>query len=196
MPNFFRDISNYNKGDPNSKNILSVDFTNFDSSNIEKVNSMFYGCTSLEEINLDNFQTSGKIEDMSYMFYGCTNLKLIDLSKLITSSVENMNLIFSGCNSLKYLDISNFDMTKLTNADEMFNGLDRLEYINIFNVKTGEEFNQAISKSKLTGKEGLMACQKTKIISNVITKCCWIFREVDTCAQTSIIIANFNHNVS
>ena len=74
MSNFFRDITSYNKGDPNSKNIISVDFSNFDSSMVEEVNSMFYGCTSIEEIDLDNFQSSGKIKDMSYMFYNCANL--------------------------------------------------------------------------------------------------------------------------
>ena len=77
LSNFFRDITSYNKGDPNSENIISVDFSNFDSSMVEEVNSMFYGCISIEEIDLDNFQSSGKIKDMSYMFYNCANLKAV-----------------------------------------------------------------------------------------------------------------------
>jgi len=166
LSNFFK----FDEGDTNSENIISVDFTNFDSSIVEEVNSMFQGCTSIEEIDFDNFQTSGKIKDMSYMFYNCANLKAIDLSKLITSSVENMNYIFASCKSLRFLDISNFDLTKLTKTDEMFHDLEKLEYINIYNVKENDVFKTAISK--LNGKEGLMACQKEETISEVISKCC------------------------
>ena len=73
------------EGDANNENILSVDFTNFDSSMVQKVNSMFYGCSSIEEIDFDNFETSGEIEDMDYMFYNCESLKVIELSELKTS---------------------------------------------------------------------------------------------------------------
>ena len=88
LANFFSYRSNFNIGDENNKNIISVDFTNFDSSMVEEVSSMFQGCTSIEEINFNNFQTSGKIKDMSNMFYDCSSLKEIDLSRLVIPFVE------------------------------------------------------------------------------------------------------------
>ena len=193
LSNFFRDIAAYNKGDASSKNIISVDFTNFDSSKLEEANCMFYGCSSIEEINFDNFATSGKIKDMSYMFYDCTNIKAIDLSQLVSSSVENTKFMFANCKSLKFLDISNFDLATTADVDEMFNSLDKLEYINIYNAKANEPFKTALSK--LNRKEGLMACQREEIISGVISKCCSLFREIETCAQTNYIIAKFNKDV-
>ena len=61
LSNFFGYFSTFKTGDENVKNIISVDFTNFNSSKVEEVISMFEGCTSIEEINFNNFQTSGKI---------------------------------------------------------------------------------------------------------------------------------------
>ena len=113
-------------GDEYNKNILSVDFTNFDSSMVQKVNYLFYGCSSIEEIDFDNFVTSGNINNMNYMFYNCEKLKAIDLLELKTSSVKQMTYMFSGCSSLEFLDISNFDLTNLENANSMFDRISKL----------------------------------------------------------------------
>ena len=193
LSNFFFYSSNFRNGDENIKNIISVDFTNFDSSKVEEVNSMFEGCTSIEEINFNNFQTSGKIIDMSRMFYNCTSLKEIDLTRLVIPLVKKMEQIFANCESLKFLDLSNLDFGRLTNVDAMFTGLDNLEYINIYNVKANEVFKTAIAK--LNEIEGLMACQNEEIISEVINKCCPLYGEIDTCDQLNNIIAKFNKNV-
>ena len=194
LSNFFSYSSTFMTGDANIKNIISVDFTNFDSSKVEKVRSMFDGCTSIEEINFNNFQTSGKIKDMSYMFHKCESLKKIDLSRFVIPLVEKMDQIFAYCKSLKFLNLSNLDLKKLTNADLMFTGLDNLEYINIYNVKVNEVFKKAIAN--LNKKEGLMACQNEEIIREVLSKCCSLYGEIDTCSQANYIVAKFNKNVS
>ena len=184
------------EGDANNKNIISVDFTNFDSSMVQKVNSMFYGCSSIEEIDFDNFETSGEIEDMDYMFYNCESLKVIELSELKTSSVKTMNSMFAGCSSLTYLYISIFDMTNLEKAEDMFDKLAKLEYINIYNIKTSNTFNIAISK--LNEKNGLIACQKDEIITGVANKCCPLYKETNTCSENinNYIKIKYNKDVS
>ena len=45
---------------------------------------------------------------MSYMFYECTSLESLDLSNFDTSSVTNMAFMFYRCSSLKSLDLSKF----------------------------------------------------------------------------------------
>ena len=40
---------------------------------------MFKDCSSLKELNIDNFNTN-KVNDMSYMFYNCSALKKLNLS--------------------------------------------------------------------------------------------------------------------
>ena len=47
---------------------------------------IFSGCSSLEKINLSNFNTQNVI-NMRYMFYGATSLKNIDLSYFNTNFV-------------------------------------------------------------------------------------------------------------
>ena len=39
---------------------------------------MFYGCRSLKELNLTNFNEN-YVSDMSYMFAGCSSLKELNL---------------------------------------------------------------------------------------------------------------------
>ena len=57
---------------------------------------MFYGCSSLKEINLSNFNTNNVI-NMSCMFYGCSSLKEINLSNFNTNNVTDMSYMFSRC---------------------------------------------------------------------------------------------------
>ena len=57
---------------------------------------MFYGCLSLKEINLSNFNTNN-VNNMGGMFWGCSSLKEINLSSFNTNNVINMSRMFSGC---------------------------------------------------------------------------------------------------
>ena len=48
-------------------NIISVDLTKFDASQVVDMSFMFFGCGSFETIEIGNFNT-GKLEDMVFMF--------------------------------------------------------------------------------------------------------------------------------
>jgi len=113
-------------------NLLNVDFSNFNSSSLITMQSMFYNCESIESIDLSNFNTSLVI-DMSYLFYGCEKLQSIYLSNINTSKVENMAYMFSECKSLVSLDLSYFDTSSLTNMDDMFNNCKALILLDISN---------------------------------------------------------------
>ena len=53
-------------------------------NNIKNMRSMFYRCSSLKELNLNNFNTNN-VTDMSYMFNGC----LDELKLKIKSQFKN-----------------------------------------------------------------------------------------------------------
>ena len=55
---------------------------------------MFSGCSSLKEINLNNFNTNN-VTNMSYMFYGCSSLKELNLNNFNTYNVTNMGHMFN-----------------------------------------------------------------------------------------------------
>ena len=56
--------------------LQSLDLSNFDASNVTNMSGMFICCSSLQSLDLSNFDTS-KVTKMSGMFASCTNLNNI-----------------------------------------------------------------------------------------------------------------------
>ena len=54
---------------------------------------MFNGCSSLEEINFTNFDISN-VNNMESMFDECNQLKTLDLPNFYSSNVINMGIMF------------------------------------------------------------------------------------------------------
>ena len=69
------------------------------SYKLTSMDAMFYGCSSLTNIDLSNFNTQNAT-NMRGMFYGCNSLTNIDLSYFNTQNINNMNNMFYECNSL------------------------------------------------------------------------------------------------
>ena len=80
--------------------LTSLDVSNFDTSAVTSMDSMFYRCTGLTSLDLSNFNTSA-VTYMTNMFYGCTGLTSLDLSNFNTSAVTSMTNMFYGCTALK-----------------------------------------------------------------------------------------------
>ena len=57
---------------------------------------------------------------MGYMFYGCSSLTNINLSNFNTNNVIDMSGLFGGCSSLKNINLSNFNTNKVTDMRAMF----------------------------------------------------------------------------
>ena len=88
-------------------NIMSLDLSNFNTSNVQNMNSMFAYCSGLISLDLSNFNTSN-VQNMNNMFASCTYLKSLDLSNFNTSNVQKKTNIFYYCNSLEYINIFKF----------------------------------------------------------------------------------------
>ena len=103
----------------NLKNIISIDLSNFDSSQVTSFDCMFLSCTSLKSINLNNINTSS-VQNMLAMFEICSSLETLNLSSFDTSKVTTMKWMFYECSLLKSLDLSNFDTLELKETRVMF----------------------------------------------------------------------------
>ena len=75
---------------------------------------------------------------MGFMLWGCSSLKELNLSNFNTNNVTYMEGMFSGCSSLKELNLSNFNTNNVTDMAGMFFGCSdqfhnkiRAEYKNI-----------------------------------------------------------------
>ena len=103
---------------------------------------MFYFCYNLINIDLSYFDSS-QVKDMSYMFALCINLTYLDLSFLDTSSVTCMNSMFFLCKNLQDLNLFSFNTINVVNMNKMFSDCTNIKTINLScfdtrNVKTME----------------------------------------------------------
>ena len=119
------------------KNILELDLSNFDTSNVTDMQYMFYLMPSLTTLNLSSFNTS-KVTDMNHMFIGMRNLTSLNLSNFDTSNVTDMQYMFFNMPSLTILDLSSFNTSKVTDMNHMFWGMRNLTTLNLSNFDTSQ----------------------------------------------------------
>ena len=135
-------------------NIISIDLSSFDTSEVTNMSYMFSRCFNLEELNIDNLITKN-VKDMNHMFNKCKSLREIkfpstfntenvtDISFMFlfceklekvnlnfnTENVINMHGVFEYCYALKKIDLSSFKTDKVSNMSYMFNKCIQLEEI-------------------------------------------------------------------
>ena len=118
-------------------NIISLDFSNFDSSNVTNMRNLFSKCSKLKEITGLNKFVTNKVNNMYMMFKECSELKTLDLSNFDTKNVTDMGFMFSKCKNLKEIKgINKFVTKKVENMKEMFNECSELESLDLSNFDT------------------------------------------------------------
>lgn len=78
---------------------------------------MFYGCDSLKEVDLEEFET-GHVTDMTGMFAYCRELADVNVGGFDTGNVTDMAGMFKGCAQLTKLDLSSFDMEQTAGSKQ------------------------------------------------------------------------------
>ena len=117
--------------------ILDMDLSNFDTSQVTNMYGMFSGMYSLTTLDLSNFNTS-RVIYMSYMFSEMYNLTTLDLSSFNTSNVTDMDYMFFCMRKITTLDLSSFNTSKVTNMHDMFTEMNNLTSLNLSNFDTSK----------------------------------------------------------
>ena len=168
------------------KNILEIDISNFDTSNVTNMEAMFTGMSNLTTLNLSNFDTS-KVTSMDAMFGDMSSLIRLDLSNFNTSNVTNMDTMFGGMTNLTSLSISNFDTSKVTNMYCMFNGISNLTTLDLSSFDTSKV-------TTMNAMFGYASSLTTLDISNFNTSkvkdMSYMFQEMSS--LTTLNLSNFN----
>ena len=165
--------------------ILSIDLSNFDSSEILSMGWMFTNCTSLNKINFLNFDTKN-VTDMSLLFYGCKNLKHIDLSNFNTRNVTNMSFMFGKCNSLINLNfLPSFTTMSVTNFNGMFYNCSSLIKLDLSNFNTANAITMSGMFEFCTS---LLSLDISNFRTNEITDLSKMFAN---CSLPSLDLSNF-----
>jgi surface protein len=82
---------------------------------------MFHSDEKLTELNFSRFNTEN-VDKFEGMFYGCKGLVELDLSNFKIKSGVNVKSMFNECNSLHKIYVSNlFKLENVTNSGSMFN---------------------------------------------------------------------------
>lgn len=120
----------------NCRSLISLDLSDWDTSNVTSMEYMFNGCY-VTSLDLSGWDTS-KVTNMNRMFYNCSGLTELDLSSFDTSKVTSMGSMFSGCTSLISLILNDFDTSNITstNISDMFmkcSGLTEIHWNNFGN---------------------------------------------------------------
>ena len=173
----------------NFGNIISVNFSNFDSSKVTDMSKMLHGLNNLKTLDLTNFNTSlvtnmenlfydcgitslnlshfdtSLVTNMRYMFYDCFNLKILDISNFNTSSVKDMESMFYNNIALISLDLSSFNISSVLSMRNMFSNSISLIYLNLksFVEREGVDILNFISNDMYN----LICCIKKENNSNI-----------------------------
>ena len=147
----------------NCSELIDLDLSNFNTSNVTNMNGIFAGCSKLEEINLSwwnfsqynnsslmmnmtywsplslkylNMKNTKYWTSMNYAFGWLTKLEEILLDWVDTSEVNGMYKLFYGLDKIKELDLSSFDTSNVTDMWGMFEYCTNLEaiYVNTWFV--------------------------------------------------------------
>ena len=135
-------------------NMVSINVSEFDTSEVTYMSSMFEGCSSLSSLDVSGFDTS-KVTSMSSMFSGCSSLSSLDVSGFDTSKVTGMSSMFEGCSSLASLDVSGFDTSKVTDMGRMFSGCSSLSSLNVSGFDTSRVTSMSMMFHYCSGLQSL-----------------------------------------
>ena len=120
--------------------LTSVNFGNIDISSVTEMTEMFIECGELAYLNLSGLDASN-VNSMLNMFYNCKKLKELHFDNFNTDSVTNMNSMFYGCNSLTTLDLSSFRTSSVTDMTNLFLNCNSLISLNVDNFDTSQVVN-------------------------------------------------------
>lgn len=99
--------------------LQSIDLTNFNTSNVTRMYSMFNGCEPLTSLDLSNFDTAN-VTDMGYMFGSCEALETLNISNFNTANVTDMRNMFYTCTALATIYAPDFAKHPSLQSNDMF----------------------------------------------------------------------------
>lgn len=145
-------------------NLVHINASNWDTSNITSLAFTFQGMTNLESVDFADWDVSN-VDSFFGMFDASPKIENIDVSKWNTSSATDMGWMFNG-NNLKHLDVSNFNTSKVTTMFAMFSGSKSLTRLDISNFDTSNvlDFGRAFSYWGTV-------CEELNISGLNLTKC-------------------------
>ena len=124
-------------------NIIEVDLSGFDASEVTEMNGMFQGCYNLEKITFHGMNTS-LVYNMDNTFQGCTRLITVDFQNLDISKLRIVSYMFSECRALSSITFGR-ETDNLETMEGLFQNCENLITVDLTNLKTSNcKFMQSV----------------------------------------------------
>ena len=126
----FSNVSNLNAFLHEARQLSDLTMpASINTSNVTDFGLAFQQVTSLEFIDLSQFDTSNALA-LDQMFLGSNSL-VFDASHFITSNATTMGSMFKDVDAINNLDLSGYDTSNVLNVDSIFAESDNLSYVNL-----------------------------------------------------------------
>ena len=159
-------LTNMNGMFNNCSNLVSLDLSGFDTSQVTSMIGVFSGCPNLASLDLSSLDTS-QVTNMARMFHDSSNLASLDLSGFDTSQVTRMAEMFRDCSNLASLDLSGFDTSHVTDMANMFVNCSNLASLDLSGFDTSHVTKMT---SAFYGCSGLRLLTIGNNISNMLSE--------------------------
>ena len=110
-----------------SSSLKELDLSSFNTKNVTYIKSAFNGCVNLTSVKFGDDFILDNATDVSYMFNNCSSLTELNLSHWRTKNATLMNAMFQNCNNLKTLDVENWDTSSCENMGHLLHYCNSLE---------------------------------------------------------------------
>lgn len=160
----------------NCTNLETINFEDWDVSSVTSMASMFMYASKLKNINLSKWKFSPTGGGINSMFYQCASLEELDLRGFNISQIERMNSLFLSCVKLKTLNMDGWDASNISGNNynggftDMLKGCAALENLT-FMDNLGKGFTATASNNQYS-KLDLSTCTSLThdSLMNVINK--------------------------
>lgn len=174
---------NINSYSGNSYNLTyKLDLSDWDTSKIRYMDSMFMDCHALTYINLSKFNTYN-VDTMAGMFRNCYSLTNLDVSKFNTSNVASISEMFAGTGNINMIDMNKWDLSKLNNGSNYENsGFGKVfkgsycENIKLPNMNLKKKFNTYYGDT-FSFLYGLKSLQAPELVNSYTNNIKFLFAE-------------------
>lgn len=163
--------------------IEDIEYLN--TSDVQSMRSMFYGCSNLTTLDVSHFVTDN-VTDMRLMFYECSNLTSLDVSGFDTQNVTDMAGMFSGCDCLTTLDVSVFNTQNVVYMNWMFQNCTHLTTLDVSGFNTQNVIDM---KWMFTNCQSLESLDVSGFNTHNVTGMSYMFQNCNS--LTSLDVSNF-----
>lgn len=156
------------------RKITSLDFSGLNTAKVVSFSGAFSYCNLLQSIsNTSNLVTSAcTTTGINSMLRNSPQLATIDTSGWNTSNITNLAAFAFACNSLNPLDVSGWDVSKVTTTQDAFNMCSSLTTINISGWNLANVTNTAFMFANCVGLTSLtLPASLSRVDSSFATGC-------------------------